>query len=82
MKHQHIPYQPMAISSKPKNLKQQDSWFREHGMCTGNVGTSEGIQCVTLDSASFVIYPELEATEARFSALKRYLCSFYFRIDN
>ena len=40
------------------------------------------IQCVSVDSASFVIYPELEATEVRFSALKRYLCSFYFRIDN
>ena len=35
-----------------------------------------------MDSTSFVIYPELEATEVRFSALKRYLCSFYFRIDN
>ena len=42
----------------------------------------ETIQCVSVDSTSFVIYPELEATEARFSALKRYLCSFYFRIDN
>ena len=40
------------------------------------------IQCVSVDSTSFVIYPELEATEVRFSALKRYLCSFYFRIDN
>ena len=40
------------------------------------------IQCVSLGSTSFVIYPELEATEVRFSALKRYLCSFYFRIDN
>ena len=35
-----------------------------------------------MDSTSFVIYPELEATEVRFSALKLYLCSFYFRIDN
>ena len=35
-----------------------------------------------MDSTSFVIYPELEATEleVRFSALKRYLCSFYFSI--
>ena len=41
-----------------------------------------GIQCVSMDSTSFVIYPELEATEVRFSALKRYLCSFYFRRDN
>ena len=40
------------------------------------------IQCVSVDSTSFVIYPELEATEVRFSALKRYLCSFCFRIDN
>ena len=40
------------------------------------------IQCVSVDSASFVIYPYLEATEVRFSALKRYLCSFNFRIDN
>ena len=40
------------------------------------------IQCVSVDSTSFVIYPELEATEVRFSALKQYLCSFYFRIDN
>ena len=40
------------------------------------------IQCVSVDSTSFVIYPELEATEVKFSALKRYLCSFYFRIDN
>ena len=38
--------------------------------------------CVSVDSISFVIYPELEATEVRFSALKRYFCSFYFRIDN
>ena len=35
-----------------------------------------------MDSTSFVIYPELEATEVRLSTLKRYLCSFYFRIDN
>ena len=35
-----------------------------------------------MDSTSFVIYPELEATEVRLLALKRYLCSFYFRIDN
>ena len=34
-----------------------------------------------LDLFSFV-YPEIKATEARFSALKRYLCSFYFGIDN
>ena len=40
------------------------------------------VQCVSVNSASFVIYPELEATEVRFSAFKRYLCSFYFRIDN
>ena len=40
------------------------------------------IQCVSVDSTSFVIYPELEATGVRFTALKRYLCSFYFRIDN
>ena len=40
------------------------------------------IQCVSVDSTSFVIYPELEATEVRFSALKRYQCSFYFRIHN
>ena len=40
------------------------------------------IQCVSVDSTSFVIYPELEATEVAFSALIRYLCSFYFRIDN
>ena len=44
--------------------------------------TAIHIQCVSVDSTSFVIYPELEATEGRFSALKRYLCSFYFRIDN
>ena len=43
---------------------------------------SSTIQYVSVDSTSFVIYPELEATEVRFSALKRYLCSFYFRIDN
>ena len=43
---------------------------------------SRYIQCVSVDSTSFVIYPELEATEVRFSALKQYLCSFYFRIDN
>ena len=40
------------------------------------------IQCVSLDSTSFVIYPELEATEVWFWALKRCLCGFYFRIDN
>ena len=40
------------------------------------------IQCVSVDSTSFVIYPELEATEVRFSALNRCFCSFYFRIDN
>ena len=40
------------------------------------------IQCVSLDSTSFIIYPEIKATEVSFSALKRYLCSFYFRIDN
>ena len=45
-------------------------------------GTVLYIQCVSVDSTSFVIYPELEATEVRFPALKRYLCSFYFRIDN
>ena len=35
-----------------------------------------------MDSASLIIYPEIKATEVAFSALKRYLCSFYFRIDN
>ena len=40
------------------------------------------IQCVSVDSASLIIYPEIKATEVTFSALKRYLCSFYFRIDN
>ena len=35
-----------------------------------------------MDSASLIIYPEIKATEVTFSALKRYLCSFYFRIDN
>ena len=40
------------------------------------------IQCVSVDSASFVIYPETKATEVNLSALKWYLCSFYFRIDN
>ena len=40
------------------------------------------IQCVSVDSASLIIYPEIKATEVAFSALKRYLCSFYFRIDN
>ena len=39
-------------------------------------------QCVSLNSSSFVIlYPEIKATEAIFSALKLYLCSFIiFRI--
>ena len=40
------------------------------------------IQCVSVDSASFVIYPEPKATEVSLSALKWYLCSFYFRINN
>ena len=40
------------------------------------------IQCVSVDSASLIIYPEIKATEVAFSALKRYLCSFFFRIDN
>ena len=40
------------------------------------------VQCVSVDSTSLVIYPELEATEVRFPALKRYLCNFYFGIDN
>ena len=40
------------------------------------------IQCVSVDSACLIIYPEIKATEVAFSALKRYLCSFYFRIDN
>ena len=48
---------------------------------TAAVATTN-IQCVSVDSASFVIYPETKATEVSLSALKRYLCSFYFRIDN
>ena len=35
-----------------------------------------------MDSPSLIIYPEIKATEVAFSALKQYLCSFYFRIDN
>ena len=51
------------------------------GRCSRELATSY-IQCVSLDSASLIIYPEIKATEVTFSALKRYLCSFYFRIDN
>ena len=40
------------------------------------------IQCVSLDSPSFVIYPDIKATEVKALKLKCYLCSFYFRIDN
>ena len=43
-----------------------------------NIHTS--IQCVYLDSPSFVIYPEIKATEVKFSSSKRFLLSFYFRI--
>ena len=49
---------------------------------TTTTSTTATIQCVSVDSASLIIYPEIKATEVTFSALKRYLCSFYFRIDN
>ena len=38
------------------------------------------IQCVSLDSTSFVIYREIKAAEVTISAAKLHLCSFYFRI--
>ena len=40
------------------------------------------IQCVSLDSTSLIIYPEIKATEVSFQSWKCYLCSFYFRMDN
>ena len=43
---------------------------------------ASSIQCISVDSASFVIYPEIKATEVPFQSLKTYLFSFYFRIDN
>ena len=47
------------------------------------VRNRSNIQCVYLDSPSIIsLYPEIKATDIRFSALKRYLSSFYFRIDN
>ena len=33
-----------------------------------------------MDLPTFVIYPEIKATEVNFSALKTYLCSYQFRI--
>ena len=41
---------------------------------------SPNIQCVSLDSASPIIYPEIKATEVPFQSWNPYLCSFYFRI--
>ena len=38
------------------------------------------IQCVSLDSISFIIYPDIKATESTFSALMLYHFGFYFRI--
>ena len=49
---------------------------------TGSKQPSNGIQCVSVDSTSLIIYPEIKATEVAFSALKHYLSSFHFRIDN
>ena len=40
------------------------------------------IQCVSVDSASLIIYPEIKATEVLFQSWKCYLRNFYFRIDN
>ena len=40
------------------------------------------VQYVSLDSPSFIMYPEIKDTEVKFSTLKQYLGSFYFRIDN
>ena len=38
------------------------------------------MQCVSLDSDSFVINPEIKATEVKVSALKNLIfCSYYFR---
>ena len=34
------------------------------------------IQCVSVDSASLIIYPEIKATEVAFQSWKPYLCSF------
>ena len=34
------------------------------------------IQCVSVDSASLIIYPEIKATEVTFSALKRTSVAF------
>ena len=38
------------------------------------------IQCVSVDSASLIIYPEIKATEVPFFSWNTYLCSFTFRI--
>ena len=57
-------------------------FFSPNNFSVKKIISFQGIQCVSVDSASLIIYPEIKATEVRFSALKRYLCSFYFRIDN
>ena len=49
---------------------------------TESVDLPTDIQCVSVDSASLIIYSEIKATEVPFRSWKCYLCSFYFRIDN
>ena len=46
-------------------------WQQRHSLlCVHGLATTYTV-CVSVDSTSFVIYPELEATEERFSFLKR-----------
>ena len=40
------------------------------------INMTSRVQCVSLDSTSLIIYPEIKATEVPFQSWKSYLCSF------
>ena len=67
---------------KCKKVSRSSNANKQTPHVSNKLSSFQIIQCVSVDSTSFVIYPELEETEIRFSALKRCLSSFYFRIDN